>query len=79
MSLKKVKRIMWGIFAAMVFALVVGTLTAGLLFAILGTVLFFVFIGFSFANWRCPYCDEYLGWNTKKACPFCEKELDGLE
>ena len=52
---------------------------ASLFFAALGTVLFLVFISYTFSHWRCPHCGEYLGWNLGKGipfCPYCHQRLD---
>ena len=85
MKLKQVKKVMRGLLAAMALCLLTGAVLAGiapmagLYFAALGTVLFFVFMVYNFSHWRCPHCGEYLGRNLGKGiqfCPFCHERLD---
>ena len=79
MNLRKVKQIMWGIFGAMALSLLIAALTDSVIFVVLGTILLLVFIGFNFSMWRCPYCGEYLGRDTKNYCPNCCHELEDLK
>ena len=83
MKLKKTRTVMLSLLGAMALSLLLGALLpwvgASLIFTALGTVLFLVFISYSFSNWRCPHCGEYLGWNLGKGipfCPYCHDRLD---
>ena len=83
MKLKQARTVMLCLLGAMALSLLLGAVlpwvTAGFFFVSLGTVLFLVFISYSFSHWRCPHCGEYLGWNLGKGipfCPYCHKRLD---
>ena len=75
MNLKQARKVMLCLLGAMALSLLLGAVLpwalAGLIFAALGTVLFLVFISYSFSHWRCPRCGEFLGWNLGKGIPFC--------
>ena len=75
MKLKKTRTIMLCLLGGMALSLLLGAILpwvgASLIFAALGTVLFLVFISYSFSHWRCPRCGEYLGWRLGKGIPFC--------
>lgn len=79
MNLKETRQIMRGIFGAMLLSLLIGAISGIAFFAVLGTVLLLVFMGFSLSRWRCPYCGEPMSWNPKDTCPFCGRELEDLK
>ena len=51
----------------------------GLLGAMAVSLLLGALLAYSFSHWRCPHCDEFLGWNLGKGiqlCPYCYGRLD---
>lgn len=86
MSLKTARKTMLTLLGAMALSLLSSAvltgahhLPAALLSLVLGIVLFFVFMHYSFSHWRCPHCDEFLGWGLGKGipfCPYCHERLD---
>ena len=85
MKLKQARKVMLGLLGAMVLSLLLGALLApasaavGLFLVVIGVILFFVFMAYSFSHWRCPHCDEFLGWRLGKGiqlCPYCYNRLD---
>ena len=85
MKLRQARKVMLALFAAMALSLLLGAILSGtgavwasLFFVVLGTVLFFVFIAYTFSHWRCPHCGEYLGRVGKgiQLCPYCHERLD---
>lgn len=85
MKLQQARKVMLALFAAMALSLLLGAILSGtglvwasLFFVILGTILFFAFIAYTFSHWRCPHCGEYLGRVGKgiQLCPYCHERLD---
>ncbi len=85
MKFKQARQVMLGLLGAMAASLLLGALlasssaAASLFFAVIGVILFFAFMAYSFSHWRCPHCDEFLGWNLGKGiqlCPYCYGRLD---
>lgn len=78
MKLKRAKKVIAGLLAAMAAAVVLGTVWANPIFAAAAVILLLVLISYSFSQWRCPHCGEYLGWVGKgiQLCPFCHERLD---
>ena len=83
MKLKKTRTVMLCLLGAMALSLLLGAVLpwtgACLFFVLLGTVLFLVFISYTFSHWRCPRCGEYLGLRLGKGipfCPYCHGRLD---
>ena len=85
MKLKKTRKVMLCLLGAMTLSLLLGAVLAaaapmaGLFFVSLGTILFLVFISYSFSHWRCPHCGEYLGWSLGKGIPFCPHCIGRLD
>ena len=85
MKFKQARQVMLGLLGAMAVSLLLGALlasssaAASLFFAVIGVILFFAFMAYSFSHWRCPHCDEFLGWNLGKGiqlCPYCYGRQD---
>lgn len=50
--------------------------------AIIGTLLFAIYVGISFKYWRCPHCKEqfpvvYTRMDQRKECWHCLGKIDG--
>lgn len=78
MKLQKAKRVMAGLLGAMAASMALAALLGNMALALLSAALLLAFIRYSFSNWRCPHCGEYLGWVGKgiQLCPHCHERLD---
>lgn len=64
--------------AALLLCLLLAALLNSMVFGLLSVALLLAFMGFSFSQWRCPHCGEFLGLVGKgiQLCPFCHQRLD---
>ena len=64
--------------AALLLCLLLAALLNSRVFGLLSVALLLAFMGFSFSQWRCPHCGEFLGLVGKgiQLCPFCHQRLD---
>lgn len=80
MNLKKARTVLLALLAALLLCLLLAALLGSTALGLLSVALLLAFMGFSFSQWRCPHCGQFLGWVPGKGipfCPYCHQRLDG--
>lgn len=80
MNLKKARTVLLALLGALLLCLLLAALLGSTALGLLSVALLLAFMGFSFSQWRCPHCGEFLGWIPGKGipfCPYCHQRLDG--
>lgn len=79
MNLKKARTVLLALLGALFLCLLLAALLGSTALGLLSVALLLAFMGFSFSQWRCPHCGEFLGWIPGKGipfCPYCHQRLD---